>query len=177
VRPIITTLVSFLALASAGPVKADSPSLVAERPTPNRVRAFVAGGTGFFEIAHVELGAFVTQHLSLEAQGSYMGVFGGMYGLGASYLIGPVAGARPPRHALLLGGRVMTGPDLSLNSHGDTLASFAMLRVGYSFMNERGFMFRLEAGPVATWDRGPSEANGSLAIGGPLATAAVGYAF
>jgi hypothetical protein len=100
-----------------------------------------------------------------------------MYGLGASCLVGSARAAGPPRHALLLGGRVMTGADLSLNSYGDKLASFAMLRIGYSFMSDSHFMLRLEAGPVAVWQRRPSEANGHLAIGGPLATAAVGYAF
>lgn len=160
----------------------------AQATTPTEsaaVHAFAQVGTGIVEIGHVEAGFFVGQHLTLEAMLAHTGVFGARYGGGVMAAIGHAQGRRPPRHALLVGARLMLNSDATFDSGGDDLSSYVVLPVGYGFLGDNGFYFRATAGLAVIRERKFSPAMpGAVAVvghetglGGPMITLSAGYAF
>lgn len=142
-----------------------------------KAHGFAQAGIGLLEIGHVEAGAFLGPHVTVEAMIASLGVFGMHYGLGATYSVGTAQGGRPPRHAFLVGGRLMVDPAFTVVSHGDHLGSYAVIPVGYGFLADSGFYLRLTGG-MAVWRERRSGGTGSeLTIGGPMLTAAIGLVF
>jgi hypothetical protein len=95
--------------------------------------------------------------------------------------IGHRRGARPPRHALLVGARVMLDSHATFDSHGDVLSSYVMLPVGYAFLTDGGFYFRTTVGPILvrerkTRDGPPPTIEHEIGLGGPMVTVAFGFA-
>src|SRR5262245_33636359 len=105
------------------------------------VHGFAQVGIGLVEIGHVEAGAFIGRHLTLEAMASQDAVFGGRYGGGVMALIGHAQGPRPPRHSLLVDARLMLNSDATFDNHGDDLSSYGVIPVGYGFLADNGFFF------------------------------------
>jgi hypothetical protein len=162
------------ATAPAAPVCAQSirPAVGASATVNKPPLGFIQGGLGFVEIAHAEAGLYATPRLTLEAYAAWAGVFGGKYGAGATYAIGPLGpGARPPRHALLLNLRAMIGSDLELAGEGDRMGAYLTPALGYGFTGDGVFMARVLAGPalVLETDRGDD--------GQPSRRASVGCCF
>ena len=148
------------------------------------VRVFVAAGVGLTEIAHVEGGIFLGAHLSLEADVAWEGVFGGRYGGGIMYAIGHAQGRRPPRHALLIGARLMLNSTATFDSHGDDLSSYGVVPIGYGFLADSGFYLRATLGPAIIRQRtsgdtaaGAGVIGHELSVGGPLFNVGAGIAF
>jgi hypothetical protein len=170
--------------ATGGRTAAAQTEGVARSAAPEPVRIFAQVGTGLVEVGHAEVGAFLTPHLSIEAMASWAAVFGSHYGGGIMYSVGTAQGGRPPRHALLLGARLMVDPQLTFASHGDDLNSYLMLPVGYGFLADAGFYLRATAGLVVIGQRGaasvpPAGADSSesrVAVTGPMFTVSIGFA-
>jgi hypothetical protein len=147
-----------------------------QRPT----HAFAQVGTGLLEVGHVEAGAFLTPRLTIEAMASWAGVFGAHYGGGAMYSFGTLQGVRPPRHAFLVGARVMFDPTFSFVSGGDTLRSYGVVPIGYGFLADSGLYVRATAGLVVMGERttpAPGMSETKLVVAPAMFTAAIGYAF
>lgn len=127
-------------LALVAGVLASFASMAAVRPT-----AFV--GVGFPELLRVEVGAFVTDRVSLEVRAG-LPLLNPAVGLGATgYFFGQAEG-RPPRHALLGSVEVRLNPilrPLRLESGPDVLAAYVGTGVGYGFTSTVGFSLRLLA--------------------------------
>lgn len=72
----------------------------------------------------------------------------------------------------------MTGQGFALESHGDTIGSYAVLTAGYGFTSDRGFLVRVAGGPAFTI-AGEQQPGGSsrLTIGGPFVLASLGSRF
>ncbi len=171
-RPIVATLC--LALSPAlhtSAVRADAPGATAT----TRPHGYVHAGIGLLEIAHLQAGGFLTPRLTVDGMMASLGVFGAHFGGGLTYAIGPTSPGRPPRHALLLGARVMLNADASFDSHGDDLTSYIVAPIGYGFLANNGFSFRVAVGPVI--DRERKADSHAWTIGGPFLTASAGYWF
>ena len=152
---------------------------------PQPVRLFAQAGLGILEIAHIEVGTFVGPHVSLEGTAAWAGVFGSRYGAGAFYTFGQAQGRRPPRHGWLVGARLMLNADATFDSHGEEMSSYGVIPVGYSYLSDSGFFFRTTVGAAIVRERRTLDAapgtvatfDHHLIIGGPMFTAAFGFAF
>lgn len=163
-----------------------APASAAAVTTPGPAHGFVQAGTGFYEILHVEVGGFLGPHLSVEGMVASAAVFGARYGAGLMFLVGRDQEGRPPRHALLLGARLMLNSDASFDTHGDDLSSYCVLPVGYSFLADGGFFLRVTAGMAILRDRittagaGPGAAattHHEVGLAGPMLNIGLGVAF
>jgi hypothetical protein len=161
-----------VALALAGLVLASQAGAQPPEPAP---RGAVQFGVGLLELAHAEVGVFVIPTLTIEGMLAWNGVFGSRFGAGLSYALGPASPGQPPRHALLVGARVMMASDFAFDSHGDDLSSYAITPVGYQFVARNGFLLRAAAGPVFTRER--SAQGHRLQVGGPFITVSAGRWF
>jgi hypothetical protein len=157
----------------------------AETSEPVPARLFVQGGTGLVELAHVETGVFLGPHLTVEAISAWAAVFGARYGGGMTVALGHAQGSRAPRHALLIGARVMLNSDATFDSHGDDLSSYVAFPVGYAFLSDGGFYFRAAVDLVVGRGRTTRE-GGTLdapiighewGVMGPMVTLAFGWAW
>ena len=171
------------------------PTSVAEAPAgdggvvPTPVHAFVQGGVGVTELLHVEAGAFLGAHLTVEAMAALEGVFGVRYGGGAMYAFGHAQvhenTRRPPRNALLVGARVMLNSSASFDTNGDDLSSYVLLPVGYGYLSDSGFYLRATIGPVVVRGRrdqgqpvgGPIMFDRAWTVTGPMLNVGAGLAF
>jgi hypothetical protein len=132
-------------------------------------------GLGFVELAHVSVGVFFTPWLTAEAMLSWEGVHGTHFGAGLFYAIGAAEADRPPRHALVVGVRVMMAGSFRFDSHGDDLSSYVVTPVGYGYMSSSGLCFQGTAGPLFTRQR---EDDGGHHLGvGVAVTASIGRWF
>lgn len=181
-RAIWFWLVLAVGVAMAGRAAA-SEEMPQASPAP--VHVFAQAGVGLLEIGHVEVGVFVGPHVTIEGMAASDGVFGGRYGGGCFALIGHAQG-RPPKHALLLGLRLMLNADGTFDSHGEDLSSYGVIPVGYSYLGQNGLFVRSTAGLAIIRNRTTDQnvlAGGSpsmgheIAVGGLMFTASVGYAF
>ena len=132
---------------------------------------FAQVGVGFVEVGHAEVGAFLGPHLTVEAMATWAGVFGAHYGGGIMYSFGQAQGRRPPRHALLVGARLMLDPTATFESHGDDLNSYGVIPVGYGFLSDSGFYLRATAGLIVYGERD------SVVVSGPMVNVGIGFAF
>ena len=135
------------------------------------VRVYGAIGSGLPDLAHGELGYFVSPRLTLEAHAHWI-VFNPLVGLGATYALGKALPARPPRHAGLLSAQVLVNPTLGgleLQGGGETLAALVAAYGGYGFLADNGFYLRVLAGGLLYSENG-------FAMG-PNATVSLGWAF
>jgi len=98
-----------------------------------------------------------------------------MLGIEAMYSLGTARGRRPPRNALLLGASAMLNPreGLELSGHGETLAASLNPSVGYAFLAERGFYFRVVLAVLVYHQGTASDAHFEA---GPSLTAGAGFA-
>lgn len=152
------SLIAVLACLSAAPAAAEN-------------RLFLAAGVGLPELAHLEVGYFVLDQLSVEVRGGTP-VFNPMVGVGATYALGAAREGRPPRHAALFAAQAMLNPtlgQLTFESAGERLAATLGLYAGYGFISDAGFFLRVLGGGFFYWGAG-------LAVG-PNATVAIGWAF
>ncbi|MEP6651920.1 MAG: hypothetical protein ABJA82_01090 [Myxococcales bacterium] len=157
----------------------------AEASEPTPARLFVQGGTGLVEVAHVETGVFLGPHLTVEAMAAWAAVFGARYGGGVTVAIGHAQGNRAPRHALLIGARLMLNSDATFDSHGDDLSSYIAAPIGYAFLSDGGFYFRaavdLVVGRERTTHEGPTPdapiIGHEWGVMGPMVTVAFGWAW
>ncbi len=136
-------------------------------------RGYVGAGLGFPSLAHVEAGWLPIARLAVEVRGDWV-IFNPMVGAGVTgYLLGDADGDRPPRHALLLSGRLMVNPTLGeLTIEGDgaeTIGALAGVDVGYGWLTDAGFHLRPRLGVWAYEDDG-------FAVGGHL-TVTAGWVF
>jgi hypothetical protein len=152
---------------------------------PRPVHVFAQVGVGLVEIAHVEAGAFLGPHLTVEGMVASDAVFGGRYGGGVFGVFGRAQGRRPPRHAVLAGARLMLDGGANFDSHGDDLTSYGVVPVGYGFLADNGFYFRATVGAALIRERKTTDPavlgmapliTHELAVG-PMVTTAAGVAF
>jgi hypothetical protein len=163
-----------------GGVAHAAPELGASKP----VHAFVQAGSGLTEFAHAEAGVFLVPRLTLEAMVAWQGVYGMRYGGGLMYAFGPAEDGRPPRHALLVGARLMLNSTASFDSHGDDLSSYAVVPVGYGYRHDSGFYLRATIAPILLRER-KDQPDGSggvtvahdWTVGGPMINVAAGLTF
>ena len=153
---------------------AETTSVTRTKSEPTHVFAQV--GTGMVELGHAEVGAFLGPHLTIEAMAAWSGVFGAHYGGAVMYSVGQAQGRRPPRHALLVGARLMLDPTVTFESRGDDLNSYGVIPVGYGYLSDSGFYLRATAGLVVFGERNGAEGRG-LVVSGPLFNFSVGFAF
>lgn len=183
-RPIVVASLA-LWMFLAGSRSADAQATPGSRGEGGApVHVFVQAGVGLTELAHLEGGVFLGPHLSLEADVAWSGVFGARYGGGLIYAIGHAQGARPPRHALLVGARLMLNSDATFDSHGDELSSYGVVPVGYGFLADSGFYLRATVGPTIVRERTSRDSGAGvpvigheLSVAGPMFNVAAGIAF
>ena len=157
----------------------------ANETTTTSVHAFVQAGTGITELAHAEAGIFLASHLTLEAMVAWEGVYGGHYGGVLMYAFGRATDGRPPRHALLVGARLMLNSTASFDSHGDDLSSYVLVPVGYGYRADSGLYLRATIAPVLARERQDAQPNGAggatfdhrWTVGGPMLNVAAGLTF
>jgi len=172
-----------VALGGAGVAAAQEMTVAVAEPVPVRIYGQV--GLGLVEIGHLELGTFLSPHVSVEGMVTWAGVYGPRYGGGASYTFGHAQGRRPPRHGLLVGARLMLNSSATFDTHGDELSSYGAIPVGYSFLSDGGFFFRGTVGLAIVRERTMGESSATLlpttehhwTAAGPLLTVAAGFAF
>ena len=184
---VLLSLVTIVGVGAAGFAQgAPEPSteVGAARPVP--VRAFVQAGSGVTELAHAEVGVFLGAHLTAEAMVAWEAVFGAHYGGGLTYAVGHAQDRRPPRHALLVGARVMLSGAATFDTHGDDLSSYLVVPVGYGYLANSGFYLRATIGPAIVRERktvaqtapiGGTTTEHAWAVTGPLLNVAAGLAF
>jgi hypothetical protein len=137
-------------------------------------------GVGLIEVAHVQGGVFLSPRLTADAILAWAAVFGSRWGGGLTYAIGPATPGRPPRHALLLGARVMFDDRLTFDAHGDDASSYFVAPIGYGFLADNGFSLRIGAGPAVNRERTNdvnSQTGHRWLIGGPFFTMSGGFWF
>jgi hypothetical protein len=132
-------------------------------------------GVGFLELAHFGIGVFLSNWLTCQAQVSWNGVYGNRFGAGCTYAVGAAEPDRPPRHALLVGARVMMATSFTFDSHGDELSSYVVIPIGYGFATASGFVLQATVGPGLIRSR--TDGGHRLGLAGPFATLAVGRWF
>lgn len=167
------------------PAKAEEAAATVTSTQPRPVRLYAQAGVGLLELGHVELGTFLGPHVSVEATAAWVGVFGPRYGAGAFYTFGHAQGARPPRHGLLVGARLMLNSNATFDTHGDDASSYGVIPVGYSFLSDNGFFFRATVGAAIVRERTMSAGPDPLMpiidhrwmVTGPLFTASFGFAW
>jgi hypothetical protein len=182
---VMTVLTCVASVAQAGPRDGDGKGDGKVDDSASVVHGFALVGVGLPEIAHAEAGVFLGSHLSLEAMVAWDGVYGGRYGGGLMYAIGHAGLNRPPRHALLVGARLMLNDSATFDSHGDDPSSYGVIPVGYGFLADSGFYLRVTAGLVIARERTteqpvvgvPPEVRHELSVGGPIFNVAAGFAF
>lgn len=124
--------------------------------SPAHARTFVGVGVGLPELLHAEIGAFVTDRVSVQLVGG-VPLFNPLVGVGASWLaLGAENGGRPPSHAFVLTGEWRVNPrrPISLVSAGDRLGSALGLYGGYSYVADAGLLVRVQGGPIFIWEDG-----------------------
>jgi hypothetical protein len=174
-----SALLSFATLTLARP-----PAAHADATAPSaeikRAHGYVHAGVGLIEVAHLQGGAFLTSRLTVDGMVAWAGVFGSRFGGGLTYAIGPASPGRPPRHALLIGARVMLDEKMTFDSHGDDASSYFVTPVGYGFLADNGFSLRIGVGPVFGRERQdgpPQNIRRAWYISGPFVTASAGFWF
>jgi hypothetical protein len=172
-----------MALATSYGVDVMAAEAQAGNPTP--VRIFAQVGVGLPEFVHAEVGGFLTPHLTIEAMIATDGVFGVRYGGSVMVGIGRAQGPRAPRHAFLLGARLMLNSEATFDEHGDDLSSYGVAPLGYAFLSDGGLYFRTTVGLLLTRARttrdGPTPASPpiiehSLGVAGPMIAISIGFA-
>jgi hypothetical protein len=182
-RPILVSL----CLAAGPALHAPAARAVAPEEAAPAARpiGYLNAGLGLVEVAHLQGGVFLTPRLTVDAMVAWAGVFGSRFGGGLTYAIGPAASpGRPPRHALLIGARVMLDDKLKFASHGDDLTSYFVAPIGYGFLSDHGFSLRIGVAPVLSRDMlftydsaGAQTVRYRWSIGGPFFTASAGFWF
>jgi hypothetical protein len=184
--PVRKIVIGLLALVANLGVSRASTAQTASSPddaTTQPVHAFIQVGSGIPEFAHAEVGVFLTSRLTLEAMAAWDGVFYSRYGGGLMYAFGHAQEGRPPRHALLVGARLMLNSTASFDSNGEDASSYVMVPVGYGYLADSGFYFRATLALVITRrERTDSPAqglsfDGHWIAGGQVPNVAVGFAF
>jgi hypothetical protein len=177
---VSTVLAAAIVVGGARVASAQVTTVAVAEPSPVRIYGQV--GVGLVEIGHLELGTFLTPHVSVEGMATWAGVYGPRYGGGAYYTFGHAQGRRPPRHGLLIGARLMLNSSATFDSHGDDLSSYGVIPVGYSFLSDRGVFLRGTVGLAIVRQRTTDDAptpstDHHWTAGGPLFTLAAGFAF
>ena len=176
-------LATILGIGPRGFAQTTAPA--ASGATTKSVHAFVQAGTGLTELAHAEAGVFLAARLTLEAMVAWEGVYGGRYGGGLMYAFGRAPDGRPPRHALLVGARLMLNSTASFDTHGDDLSSYGVIPVGYGYRADSGFYLRATVAPVLARERkdvpptgtGAATFDHQWSVGGPMINVAAGLTF
>ena len=158
------------------PAAARGQSTVELTAPPAAAHGYAQVGVGLLEIAHADAGVFVTPHLSVDGMVAWDGVLGTRFGGGLTCAVGSAQGRRPPRHALLLGARLMLDGHARFDSHGDDLSSYVAVPIGYGFLERNGFYLRATVAPISTRERGDNGGH-RLAVGGPFVDASAGWVF
>jgi hypothetical protein len=181
----MTVFTCFASVARAGSRDGDGKGDGKSDDSARVVHGFAQVGIGLPEVAHAEAGVFLGSHLSLEAMVAWDGVYGGRYGGGLMYAIGHAGPNRPPRHAVLVGARLMLNDSATFDTHGDDASSYGVIPVGYGFLADSGFYLRVTAGLVIARERTteqpvvgfPPEVGHELSVGGPIFNVSAGFAF
>jgi hypothetical protein len=116
----------------------------------------VEAGVGLPELLHLGVGARVSPRWTVEVRYGNV-VFNSLVGVGATGALFGDASAGPPRHALLVDGRLMVNPTLGrfqLTGGGETIGAAAFLHSGYAFQGDNGFLFRARVGALFYEDDG-----------------------
>jgi hypothetical protein len=115
---------------------------------------------------------------------AWEGVYGTRYGGGLMYAFGPAEDRRTPRHALLVGARLMLNSSATFDSHGDDLSSYAVVPVGYGYRADSGFYVRATIAPIIARQRtNKPDGTGAITVGhewtvgGPMVNVAAGWTF
>jgi hypothetical protein len=163
---------ALLVLLVAREGRAQTPLELAPAPPP---RGLVEVGVGFLELAHIGIGVFFSNWLTCQAQVSWNGGHGNRFGAGCTYAVGAAEPDRPPRHALLVGARVMMATSFTFDSHGDDLSSYVVIPVGYGLATASGFNLQGTVGPGLIRSR--TDRGHRLGLAGPFAVLSVGRWF
>jgi hypothetical protein len=171
---------AFISLTTAALLRAPARADTTPSAEVKQARGYLHAGIGLIEVAHLQGGAFLTPRLTVEGMLAWAAVFGNRFGGGLTYAIGPASPGRPPRHALLIGARVMLDSRLAFDSYGDDASSYFVTPIGYGFLANNGFSLRVGVGPVIGRQRRVSPEQTTRHewyISGPFFTASAGFWF
>jgi hypothetical protein len=135
-------------------------------------------GVGVIEVLNASVGYFVTPRLTMDLWIVEPLLLAAHGGGGVTYaLLGADNGGRAPHHALTIGARLMFDRDLSFDSHGEDIASYLALPVGYAYRSPGSILVRASIAAIADRRRTDAGSGHEIGLSGMLFNLSGGWAF